>query len=280
MDKELGRVVWVHPGAAERPDLFLDNGKAKIVIILTIDTDWASEEATKAVLEKLKVLPIKTTVFFSTPSPVQPWPLLEVGCHPDLSRRQGLPVPGSGLERATTEHDLAVRTSEGEILGDYRHSFPEVRTVRTHRFYWHSDLPKLMVGHGFSHDSSLIMPFHPGLKGFRVGKLLRWPVWSSDHLHLARKLPLNRLAMPHWFEGGLKIFCFHVAYLYYNTSCLEDLNLITATAPSGNGEARPDRGKAGVWDLFLLLAEAINRQSQGNWLGDIPPDFILSNEVF
>lgn len=232
-----------------------------------------------AVLEKVKALPIKTTVFFSTPYPITPWPLLEIGCHPDLSRRQAPPGPGSGLDQATAEHDLGVKAAEGEILANYRQCFPAAVTVRTHRFYWHSDLPRLMVSHGFTHDSSMILPFHPGLKGYRVGKLTRWPVWSSDHLHLARHLPLNRLALPQWSEEGLKIFCFHVAYLYYNTSSLGDFNMITTAVPPPADEAQPLSNKAGVWDLFLLLAEAIHRQSQGYWLSDIPQDFILNNEV-
>ena len=257
------------------------------MIILTIDTDWAPEEATLAILEKIKALPIKTTVFFSTPSPIDPWPLLEAGCHPDLSRRQvHLPLEfrqslGSGpnLAPATGEHDAAVKEAEGAILADYRQVFPLAQAVRTHRFYWHSDLSRLLAGQGFSHDSSLIMPFHPGLKGFRVGRLTRWPVWSSDHLHLARGLPLDCLRMPNWDDEGLKIFCFHVAYLYHNTSCLKDFNMITANMPA-YGKKAISR-KAGVWDLFLNLSEEIyKRSTSGCWLSEIPTDeHILKQEL-
>ena len=255
------------------------------MIILTIDTDWAPEEATLAILEKIKSLPIKTTVFFSTPSPLAPWALLEAGCHPDLSRRQAQPSLEaqasleSALAPATLEHDAAVKEAEGAILADYRQVFPQAQAVRTHRFYWHSDLSRLLVSQGFSHDSSLIMPFHPGLKGFRVGRLTRWPVWSSDHLHLARGLPLDSLRMPNWADEGLKIFCFHVAYLYHNTSCLKDFNMITASQPSERNKTISR--KAGVWDLFLNLSEEVyKRSTSGYWLSEIPQDeYILKQEL-
>ncbi len=243
------------------------------MIILTIDTDWAPEAATRAVLEKIRALGIKTTVFFSTPSPVPPWPLLEVGCHPDLSRRRP-PAgdEGPGLGMATLDHDAAVDAAEGTILADYRAAFPGARAVRTHRFYWHSDLSRNLAGHGFIHDSSLILPYHPHLKGFRVGRLHRWPVWASDHLHLARRLPLDRPRLPHWNEPGLKIFCFHVAYLHLNAASLEDFNMIKTRL---DGEERPPAGhRPGIWNFFETLAEKVYRESGGHWLSDIPPEFI------
>ncbi|MDR2945211.1 MAG: hypothetical protein LBV79_00475 [Candidatus Adiutrix sp.] len=246
------------------------------MILLTIDTDWAPDEATQVVLEKVKKLGVKTTVFFSTPSPVEPWPLLETGCHPDLSRRQVPPMPHGPLAMARPEHDAAVAEAEGRILADYRKTFPEAEAIRTHRFYWHSDLSRLMAGHGFVHDSSMIMPFHPGLRGFKNGRLKRWPVWSSDHLHLARKLPLDRLAMPNWDAPGLKIFCFHVAYLYLNASSLGDFNMITQRLA---GESAPVSQAPGVWDLFESLGEKIYRESGGHWLRDIPGDYLVDATV-
>lgn len=242
------------------------------MILLTIDTDWAPDGATRAVLEKVRKLGIKATVFFSTPGPVEPWPLLEVGCHPDLSRRQVPEMPHGPLAVADREHDLAVEEAEGRILADYRRAFPQAEAVRTHRFYWHSDLSRLMARSGFVHDSSLILPYQPGLKGFKVGRLKRWPVWASDHLHLARRLPLDRLAMPHWDDPGLKIFCFHVAYLHLNSSSLSDFNMIGQRL--GEEDFIADSGP-GVWNLFEMLAERIYKESNGHWLSDLPDDYLV-----
>lgn len=261
------------------------------MIILTIDTDWAPEEATRAVLARVMALGIKCTVFFSTgqagglfadgPGPPPSWALLEEGCHPDLSRR----LPACGHDRpggrddpfgmASLEEDQGVDRDEARILGAYRQAFPQARAVRTHRFYWHSDLSRNMAANGFVHDSSLIMPFHPGLTGFRVGRLRRWPVWSSDHLHLARRLPLNRLEMPNLDKPGLKIFCFHVAYLYLNASSLDDFNMIRQRLGAGGEEAGRSEGP-GVWNLFEMLAERIYKRSKGWWLADLEPDFLLN----
>lgn len=246
------------------------------MIILTIDTDWAPLEATREVLEKVRALNIKTTVFFSTPSPIQPWPLLEVGCHPDLSRRQGLNLEAAPLALADPAQDQAVTEDEKNILGEYRQAFPKATALRTHRFYWHSDLPRLITGHGFAHDSSLILPYHPGLKGFKVGRLTRWPVWASDHLHLARKLPLDRLALPNWSEPGLKIFCFHVAYLYLNSASLGDFNMIDQTL--ADQKSRPSAAP-GVWNLFEMLAEEIYKKSEGHWLSEIPADYLVPTTI-
>jgi len=242
------------------------------MILLTIDTDWAPDGATRAVLEKVKALGLKTTVFFSTPSPVEPWPLLEIGCHPDLSRRRAPDIFHSPLAMAARAHDAAVEADESFILGEYRQAFPLAEAVRTHRFYWHSDLSRLMSRCGFIHDSSMILPYHPGLKGFKTGRLKRWPVWASDHLHLARRLPLDRLAMPHWDDPGLKIFCFHVAYLHLNASSLDDFNMIGQRLEDEDFKARPGPG---VWDLFEMLAERIYKESSGCWLKDLPDDLLV-----
>ena len=90
------------------------------MILLTIDTDWAPEEATRVVLEKVRALRIKTTVFFSAPSPLPFWPELEVGCHPDLSRRFAGQAEGGDLDQAGAGHDAAALAAEGDILKSYR----------------------------------------------------------------------------------------------------------------------------------------------------------------
>ena len=267
------------------------------MIILTIDTDWAPEEATRAVLGRVRDLGVKCTVFFSTPQPdlydgeaALSWPLLEEGCHPDLSRRtmicdQGRPLINSVEGRpdgrdddffgmASLEEDQGVDRDEARILGAYRRAFPRATAVRTHRFYWHSDLSRNMAATGFIHDSSLIMPFHPGLTGFKVGRLHRWPVWSSDHLHLARRLPLDRLEMPNLDKPGLKIFCFHVAYLYLNASSLDDFNMIRQRLKGEKVERERPAGP-GIWDLFEMLAERIYKRSKGWWLSDLEPEFLI-----
>ncbi|MDR1044071.1 MAG: hypothetical protein LBP33_03005 [Candidatus Adiutrix sp.] len=248
------------------------------MIILSIDTDWAPEAATRAVLEKVRALGLKVTVFFSTPSPTPYWPELEPGCHPDLSRRRTAAEDARPLTgMATLEHDLEVDRAEGQILAAYRRAFPEARALRTHRFYWHSDLSRNLAGHGFWHDSSMILPYHPGLKGFQVGRLKRWPVWASDHLHLARSFPLDRLAMPHLNDPGLKIFCFHVAYLYLNAVSLNDFNMVKQRL--ADEDWRPPAGRGpGVWNLFELLAEKVYRRSGGCWLSDLPPEMIVKNK--
>lgn len=245
------------------------------MIILTIDTDWAPDWATAAVLEKVRSLGIKVTVFFSTPSPVELWPQLEQGCHPDLSRRQPLDCERQypPLAPAGHRHDLAVEEAEADILAYYRAAFPLAGALRTHRFYWHSDLSRLLSRQGFSHDSSLILPFQPHLKGFKVGRLRRWPVWSSDHLHLARGLPLDRLDMPNWKEPGLKIFCFHVAYLYLNASSLSEFNMIHQGLEQA-GSTAAIGGRRGVWNLFEELSGELARRGPGHWLSELDESWL------
>ncbi|MDR3204895.1 MAG: hypothetical protein LBV23_09170 [Deltaproteobacteria bacterium] len=248
------------------------------MIILTIDTDWAPREAVIEVMEKVRALDVKTTIFFSAPSPVKPWPLLEIGVHPDLSRRHVPFDGGEPMSMATMSHDLDVLKEEGLILDCFRRQIPSALAVRTHRFYWHSDLAKVMAKSGFIHDSSMIMPYHPYLMGFKVGKLKRWPVWASDHLHLVRRFPLSRLELPYLDRPGLKIFCFHVTYLYLNASTLSDFNMIEKRLDKQLVE-RPAISKPGIWTLFELLAERIYKTSHGYWLEDIPSDFILKNQT-
>jgi hypothetical protein len=246
------------------------------MIILTIDTDWAPEAATRAVLDRVRALDLKVTVFFSTPGPAPSWPLLEIGAHPDLSRRH-VPADGGGpLAMATVEHDQGVLAAEAGILGRYRAALPGVEAVRTHRFYWHSDLSRVMAWAGFSHDSSMILPYQPGIMGFKVGRLTRWPVWASDHLHLVRRFPLDRLEMPYLDRPGLKIFCFHVAYLYLNARSLADFDMVKARL--GEEEAPVRRSGPGIWDLFEMLAERARQETGGLWLKDIPAEFVLRNQ--
>ena len=220
------------------------------MIILTIDTDWAPDWATKAVLEKVKSLGLKVTVFFSTANPLSPWPLLECGVHPDLSLAQE-----AGAEE--------------KMLTAFKEMEPQALALRTHRFFWHSDLPKKILQAGFTLDSSLTLPYHPHLEPFKVGKLWRFPVWSSDHLHLARKLPCQKLEMPNFNQPGLKIFCFHVAYLYLNCATLKDFNMI-GEGLTNEEAAHVNKQTAGVWQLFELLAEKIYKENgTGFWLSDL-----------
>jgi hypothetical protein len=239
------------------------------MILLTIDTDWAPDYATRAVLEKVRALGVKTTVFFSTPSPAEYWPELEPGCHPDLSRRVARIDEGplSPLALGSHAHNAAVEKAEEDILTAYKSAIPGAAAVRTHRFYWHSDLSRLMARTGYSHDSSMILPYQPGIGGFKVGKLCRWPVWASDHLHLARRLPFDRMEMPNWGEPGLKIFCFHVAYLYLNIHSLDDFNMIQKGL--SNEEPPKPGGPPGVWNLFEMLANEILKSSKGLFLNEL-----------
>ncbi|MDR2935496.1 MAG: hypothetical protein LBV70_06445 [Candidatus Adiutrix sp.] len=242
------------------------------MIILTIDTDWAPAWATLAVLDRVRALGLKVTVFFSRPNPAPPWPLLEIGAHPDLSRRH---VPADGddpLAMATPEHDQGVLEAEAGILAAYRGALPEAYAVRTHRFYWHSDLSRVMSRAGFLHDSSMILPYQPGLTGFKVGRLTRWPVWGSDQLHLTRRYPLDRLELPGLDRPGLKIYCFHVAYLYLNARSLADFDMIKTRL--GEDEKPAVRPGPGVWDFFERLAERAGRETGGLWLKDIPAEFV------
>ncbi|MGL4208568.1 MAG: hypothetical protein ACRCTY_04195 [Candidatus Adiutrix sp.] len=246
------------------------------MIILTIDTDWAPQAAVEDVLTRVQALGLKHTVFFSEPPTMALGPQVELGCHPDFL--------GSHTPPKAPKHDEAIMAppqtgrgaepqgvieqDESAIIKGYRQAFPTASAIRTHRFFWHSDLSRLFVGHDFLNDSSLILPFHPGLCGFTVGKLRRWPVWSSDHLHLARKLPLNRLEMPNFNAPGLKIFCFHVAYLYLNSSSLAGFNMINHQITEKHKSYQ--NHKCGVWNLFELLAEKIYKKGQGVWLGELP----------
>ncbi|MDR0548984.1 MAG: hypothetical protein LBI10_06195 [Deltaproteobacteria bacterium] len=247
-----------------------------MTLVLTIDTDWAPQEATATVLDKVRALGTKVTVFFSEPSPLPYWPLLEVGAHPDLSRRSPPPDPGGPMSMATMDHDAQVLKEEGEILSQFKKAIPAADCARTHRFYWHSDLARVLSQSGFSHDSSMILPYLPGIKGFKVGRLTRWPVWASDHLHLARGFPLDRLKMPYFNEPGLKIFCFHVTYLYLNARSLADFNMIEKRLAQSGGQ--PQKG-AGIWTLFELLAEKIAlKHGGGRWLKELPESLILQNQ--
>ena len=246
------------------------------MIVLTIDTDWAPEPAIMAVLERVRALGLKVTVFFSRPSPAPPWPLLEIGAHPDLSRRHVPADGGDSLAMATPEHDQGVLEAEAGILGAYRAALPEAEAVRTHRFYWHSDLSRVMARAGFLHDSSMILPHHPGIMGFKVGRLTRWPVWSSDQLILARRYPLDRLEMPGLDLPGLKIFCFHVTYLYLNARSLAEFDMVKTRL--GEADKPAARAGPGIWDIFKRLAERAGRETGGLWFKDIPAEYIVRKE--
>jgi len=246
------------------------------MIILTIDTDWAPDNATQAVLERIKKLGIKVSVFFSTATPIPLWKEIEAGCHPDLSNRlmenEVWDAAKSFPAQAKSSYEAGVKKFETEVLQSYKKMMPGVSLIRTHRFYWHSDLPKVYKLTGFTHDSSMILPYQPQIMGFKTGSVLRFPVWASDHLHLARKFPLDTLKMPYFDSPGLKIFCFHTAYLYLNTSSLEDFDM-THTREL----APPQTKKAGIWNLFELLAERIYKTDGACHLKDIPSDFVLKN---
>lgn len=172
------------------------------MIILTFDVDWAPPFVVHFVLDKLRELGLRATIFCTSPLKIEDEHNFELAIHPNF-------MP-----------DSTQGSSEDDVLNVMQAWFPHACGIRTHRLYWHSGLIHKLQRRGFLYDSSILLPFHPHIQPVKTEMIVRFPIWWTDNLHLTSGLILDKIDLPGLQSPGMKIFNFHPIHIYLNTNHL------------------------------------------------------------
>lgn len=170
------------------------------MIVFSFDSDWAPQFVIDHVAEKLDAAGIRATFFLTSPYVISARTDIEIGIHPNFMS------------------DSTQGKTEKEVLGTLKRWHPSAVGSRSHRFYWHSNLADTLSEGGILYDSSILMPYQPRLAPFKVGRIMRIPVWWSDGLHLLSRMPFKVSELPNLNKPGLKVFNFHPIHIYLNTA--------------------------------------------------------------
>lgn len=220
--------------------------KAASSLCLSFDTDWVPPFVLEHALMPTVERGLRATVFCTGAYALPPG--MEAALHPNL-------MPDSTQGR-----------DPESIMAGLLDQVPGAVGVRTHRMYWHGGLYGLFARHGMAYDSSMLLPFQPGLRPSAHNDIVRLPVWWSEAAHRHRGLPLHRFAPPGLDQPGLKVLLFHPIHIYLNSPdplCTRQVIRTLDELPSATTEQlKPHRNTRtpGMKDLFLhaldRLAEA------------------------
>lgn len=226
-------------------------------VFLTCDVDWAPEFAIEHVLGQVNSLGLKLTVFATGPSPMlqsaPDW--LEIGLHPDFTRRDGPWI---------AERFAALKTY-----------YPQATGMRSHRNFFGQNVAEAAFAAGLSYDVSTLL-FNQALVQASVDQygLTRFAYMWEDGIHLDTgsdlRLEAIRVGVP-----GLKILNVHPVLIYLNSVSDDHRRAVTrtyadlTTAPRAHLDSARNLGR-GIGSLWLELLQLISEKGvRTHLLGDV-----------
>jgi hypothetical protein len=234
-------------------------------IVLTVDVDWAPDFAIDFVAETLVEHNVRATWFIThisaAVSRLRAFPgVFELGIHPNF-------LPGSSHGETVD----AVLNSCFEIV-------PEATSMRTHALVQSTPLLiKIMTETRIKTDVSLFLPDAPSLSpvNYRVNgrDLVRIPFFWADDFEMERASPGWHLASLNEI-AGLKVFDFHPAHIYLNSSNMEAYRALKRATPKLNEVKQADadgfqnRGE-GARTMFMEVVEYLKGNGKSLLIRDI-----------
>ncbi len=213
-------------------------------VAITLDVDWAPEEAIATAVETLEQHGVGATFFGTHRSAVLDGldaTRHEVALHPNFNDA------GGDLERP---------------VADLKALYPNARGARSHSLFVSSHVLTTYRRHGLSYEANIFLDGHPGLRPvLRFSDLVSIPFNWSDDKHLERERPFDveslGLARP-----GLKVFNFHPIHVFMNTT--SDAHYGSYRAHYQDPEALREHiaDGAGVGSLFAALVAELSRQGR------------------
>jgi hypothetical protein len=169
-------------------------------VAITLDVDWAPEEAIHAAADTLSHLGLKATFFATHRSAVldalDPGQF-EIGWHPNFND-------------ASVDVDTP--------LSNLNAVYPAARGARSHSLFVSSHVLSAYRRHGLLYEANVFLDGHPQLRPVRrFEDLVSIPFnWSDDkHLERSRPFTVDALRLD---EPGLKVFNFHPIHVFMNTT--------------------------------------------------------------
>lgn len=179
--------------------------KDDIIICLTFDVDWASEEALRYCYSIIEKYNFKTTFFLTHRSEflldLIDKDYIDSGIHPNF-------LPNSSHGNSYTE------------VIDYCMSLlPNAQSFRCHKYFDVNDITEILVKKGFKYDSN-VCTFLERVEPFlhRSG-LIRFPIFFEDGAYLLHKGNLNfrEVGKELFYKPGLIIFNIHPMHMALNS---------------------------------------------------------------
>lgn len=174
------------------------------MFIITLDTDWVPQFIMDYVLSLLGSYGIKSTLFLTGNYELPNNDLIEASLHPHFL---------AALEEGKSFEDVIV---------ELKSLIPTAIGNRSHQLFWHNKLTNVFLNNGILYDSSVFLPFHPGLKPIKVNKLVKMPYWWGDGFHIRNGFYLDRFDVPGKDKPGLKILNFHPINIYLNMNSIDE----------------------------------------------------------
>ncbi|MBF0344341.1 MAG: hypothetical protein HQL06_08950 [Nitrospirae bacterium] len=182
--------------------------------IITIDTDWASDDAITHMAQILADNSVKATWFVTHTSKavmnlLNYNELFEVGLHPNF-------LPG------TTQGD-----TPATILGYLKTLFPKAVSVRTHALFQSTPLLNMMRrDFNLLYDVSILLPCTPNIMPHEIFyergvSLIRIPFFWEDDIEMYNHRPIFHLSHQKYNIEGLQIFNFHPVHVALNSTSME-----------------------------------------------------------
>lgn len=171
-------------------------------VVLSMDLDWAPEEAIAHALALVDEYELPVTLFCTHPSSVvgNRGPRTELGWHPNFLG------------------DKDEKTALDELEGWY----PGAVGERSHVLYWHSRLATSLGNRGIEYTSNQLQFLEGNLRAFRTFTgLVELPIFWEDDVHLLALGPDLHLGQLGLERPGLKVLDFHPIHLYLNTDTMD-----------------------------------------------------------
>lgn len=215
--------------------------------VLTLDLDWAPDEAIDAVAELLVARGVPATWLVTHSSPAverlrDHAELFELGIHPNF-------LPGS-------THGATV----GEVLDHSLALVPDAVSMRTHALVQSTPiLAEVLERTAIRVDLSLFLPraenVAPVEYRWRGRSLVRVPYVWEDDVELENGTlgsgVASILAAP-----GLKVFDFHPVHVFLNSTSMDAYRRVSGTLPDAELAPHVQDG-LGVGTVFREVADAI-----------------------
>ncbi|CCO23211.1 hypothetical protein [Maridesulfovibrio hydrothermalis] len=180
---------------------------------ITLDTDWASDQAIRFSLDLIIQQGIIPTVFATNPSKIlteySEKGVIELGLHPNF------------LPNSTHGEDYQ------DVINSLFEMYPTAKTFRSHAYFDNSIISRELFRRGIKYDANLCLHLQEGLKPMHhESGLTRFPTFLEDGVFLFyyKQTSLNEQTKTVILSDGLKIFNFHPTSVFLNIDTKQNYN--------------------------------------------------------
>lgn len=217
------------------------------MIAITIDIDWAPEEAVEDILKLLEDFGVRATIFATHKSEVL------LSCNSDLFELAIHPNFNNLLNGKSSE-------SKESIFKDIVDIYPHSKGVRSHSMVQSSPILNMFSKYGMLYECNQFIPYNSDIKPYKLWNgMIRIPYNWEDDIHFLYRRSFKDLGM-NIDHSGNYIFDFHPIHTFVNTPDLNFYNSIKEYyhQPSTLLKKR-NKKEYGIRNCFVDLLKKISK---------------------